>query len=110
MADGTMRVHGHTASSQVRHVEMSVIDPCVHCGESTVFGSGRFVNRIPADDGYACAECMALDCDRCDRPIPLDEDITADDCGMDEFEDGSWRVHEECLTSDETKALRREQG
>jgi hypothetical protein len=44
--------------------------PCVHCGEPTDFGSGRFVNRIPADtyvetttngveyrDGYACEEC-----------------------------------------------------
>ena len=22
---------------------------CVHCGEDTSFGTGRFVNRIPAD-------------------------------------------------------------
>lgn len=60
-------------------------DPCVYCGEPTAFGSGRFVNRIPADtyddetgeyrDGFACAECLAFDCNDCDQPIPLDEDI-----------------------------------
>jgi hypothetical protein len=44
-------------------------DPCVHCGEDTSFGSGRFVNRVPADtgerNGYACAECLSVECDRC---------------------------------------------
>jgi hypothetical protein len=24
-------------------------ETCVECGESTAFGSGRFVNRIPAE-------------------------------------------------------------
>jgi len=82
-----------------------VVYRCVHCGEDTSFGSGRFVNRIPADDGYSCAECMAIECDRCDEPIPLDEDITpydvypeADGVG---FSDGNYRVHYECLTKDE---------
>jgi len=101
---------------------------CVHCGEDTAFGSGRFVNRIPADadyeaqddkgniifaegeyrDGYACAECMALPCDRCNELIPLDEDICAsdvydpDDNGFkQDFSDGSWRVHYKCLTAEE---------
>ena len=46
-------------------------DYCVECLQSTAFGSGRFVNRIPADrdiedeegnhlgnrDGYLCPEC-----------------------------------------------------
>jgi len=51
---------------------------CVDCGEDTAFGSGRFVNRIPADadyesiddqgktifadgeyrDGYLCPNCQ----------------------------------------------------
>lgn len=35
---------------------------CIYCFEDTSFGSGRFVNRIPADDGehegYACSECQ----------------------------------------------------
>ena len=78
----------------------SIENRCVHCGEDTSFGSGRFVNRIPAEDGYACAECMAIECDRCDEMIALDEDITPDNCGNSEsaFEDGAYRVHYDCLT------------
>ena len=98
---------------------------CVHCGANTSFNTGLFVNRIPADsdyqaedsdgniifkegeyrDWYACASCMSLDCDRCDVSIPLDEDITADDCDLEEFNDGAYRVHECCLTKEETKIL-----
>ena len=55
---------------------------CVFCLKDTSFGSGRFVNRIPAStdvsDGYACSECMETECDRCDGMIGLDEDITID--------------------------------
>ena len=40
---------------------METKDPCVHCGKSTAFGSGRFVDRIGYDDGWACAECMTID-------------------------------------------------
>ena len=56
---------------------MDIGNRCVHCGRDTSFGSGRFVNRIPADadyeavdkdgkiifadgeyrDGYGCFEC-----------------------------------------------------
>ena len=68
---------------------------CVYCLEDTSFGSGRFVNRIPACtdeyDGYACPECMEMECDRCDRPIGLDCDIHWKD----------ERIHEECLTPEE---------
>ena len=38
-------------------------DPCVHCGKSTAFGSGRFVDRIGYDEGWACAECMTINSD-----------------------------------------------
>ena len=82
---------------------------CVFCGEDTAFGSGRFVNRIPADtyhelddgteeyrDGYACAECMASECGRCDEEIPLDEDYSVDN--------GHTRLHWHCLT-DQEKAI-----
>ena len=106
---------------------------CVYCGEDTSFGSGRFVNRIPADsdcksynqegkviyedgeyrDGYACAECMAMPCDRCSELIPLDEDITPydvyfedDERSWSEFSDGSFRVHHKCLTEDERLELK----
>ena len=90
---------------------MNAENRCVHCGEDTSFGSGRFVNRIPADsvwealnkdgkiifkegeyrDGYACAECMAMECDRCSEMIPLDEDIRVQNL----------RVCENCLTKAE---------
>lgn len=93
--------------------------PCVFCEQPTEFGSGRFVNRLPADthhelpdatteyrDGYACAECLAIPCCRCDQPIALDEDISVEqvygeECLRHEFDDGAWRVHLECLTPDE---------
>ena len=84
--------------------------PCVFCNHPTEFGSGRFVNRIPADtwhefddgteeyrDGYACAECMTSECDRCDEPIPLDEDYSTDE--------GNTRLHWGCLTGEETKII-----
>ena len=42
---------------------------CVECKRSTTFGSGLFVNRIPADDnegnvGYMCPECQMIECDK----------------------------------------------
>jgi len=91
-------------------------DNCVFCGESTAFGSGRFVNRIGADhhdeetgehrDGFACSDCVALDCDRCGEKIDHDEDITACDVmgfDADLFADGSYRICESCLTVTERK-------
>ena len=102
-------------------------DICVECLRDTSFGSGLFVNRIPGDTticnekgeatgsrtGYFCAECMALECDRCDNKIPLDEDFTPyqiyGDTFDDEFEDGAYRVCEDCLTPKE-KQLMEEQA
>ena len=108
---------------------------CVHCGEDTSFGSGRFVNRIPADadyevfddegkvvfaggeyrEGYACADCTALECDRCDELIPLDEDICShdvyaedDERSMQDFSDGQYRVHYKCLTGNERREFDRQ--
>jgi hypothetical protein len=77
---------------------------CIYCFEDTSFGSGKFVNRIPADDGehdgYACPECMEMECDRCDRPIGLDCDIHWKD----------ERIHEECLTPEEYAEYENEMG
>jgi hypothetical protein len=103
---------------------------CVHCGEDTSFGTGRFVNRIPADstceawdkdgkvifkdgeyrDGYACPECMMMECDRCPEMIELDDDVTPYFCGIEEnfFADGAYRVHFECLTKEEKIGLEKE--
>ena len=68
-------------------------DPCVYCGERTCFGSGRFVNRLGVDDGWGCAECSGYECDKCDKQIYLDEDIT------DKTEEGHY--HPACLPLDE---------
>ena len=42
---------------------------CIECLRSTHFGSGLFVNRIPADDGqligWLCPECQSIGCDAC---------------------------------------------
>jgi len=92
---------------------------CVDCLQDTSVGTGRFVNRIPADRwvededgnylgdriGYLCAECNFWECDRCDEKIYCDEDITAYDV-FDEnknFSDGAYRVHYDCLTKEEKK-------
>ena len=99
-------------------------DYCVDCLQSTAFGTGRFVNRIPADrdvyneegevignrEGWLCADCNWLECDRCDEKIYCDEDFTPYDVYrpdefVDEFDDGAFRVHYECLTKEEKKLL-----
>ena len=71
-------------------------DPCHDCGESTAPGSGHFVNRVGWDDGWKCAGCMVRDCDRCDDPIPLDEDYYAPNGD---------NVHHDCLTMGEWREL-----
>jgi len=39
----------------------NVGDLCIDCMQSTAWGSGRFINRIPADNGerngFLCYEC-----------------------------------------------------
>ena len=96
------------------------LDPCVWCLEPTFYGSGRFVNRTPADcwsnhdlppsdpanslrDGYACAACMARECDHCDEDIPMDEDFRHPRRATDPQPDGFYHYdgsyHYECLTA-----------
>lgn len=84
-------------------------DRCVYCGESTAPGSGRFVNRLGADadvmtnsgrrvmvDGWACAECWAVECDRCGERShewgcdPLERgEVWCDDCTVAVMEEGA---------------------
>jgi hypothetical protein len=95
---------------------------CVECLQSTAFGTGRFVNRISADrdvyneegevigrrDGWLCPECNFTECDRCDEKIYCNEDITpyiVYEDGREEFSDGAYRVHEECLTKEEKEIM-----
>ena len=58
---------------------------CIECGKDTSFGSGRFVNRIPADDNYMCPECQMVECDMCDEKtleyhVTLDGEWICEDC------------------------------
>lgn len=45
------------------------VNPCYGCGCDTVFGRGKFVNRVTADvtadgrDGYYCADCVGDESD-----------------------------------------------
>lgn len=50
-------------------------DTCIDCGASTAWGSGKYVNRVPADGGYLCADCMSFECDRCNVLIDMDCEI-----------------------------------
>ena len=103
-------------------------DYCVDCLQSTAFGTGRFVNRIPADrdvedeegnylgvrDGWLCPECNFWECDRCDEKIYCDEDITPNcvylDPDITQFFDGAYRVHYECLTESEKECMEKNYG
>ena len=77
-----------------------IVDPCAQCGESTAFGSGNFVNRVGYDEGWACAQCIAYECDACDQKIELDTDVS------DEFEWGHY--HTWCRTPDKWDESSRE--
>ena len=37
-----------------------MIEICISCVESVEWGSGRFVNRVPTDDGWLCEECEVI--------------------------------------------------
>ena len=94
--------------------QVDIGDKCVECLRSTSFGTGLFVNRIPADNdnyiGWICPECNFHECDRCNKKIYCDEDFTPYDVYrpdefVDEFDDGAYRVHYECLTEKEKQLM-----
>ena len=98
--------------------QVDIGDKCVECLRPTSFGSGLFVNRIPADNdkyiGYLCPECNWYECDRCDEKIYCDEDCTPYcvylDHDITEFSDGAYRVHYECLTESEKECMEKNYG
>ncbi len=60
---------------------------CIECHQDTSFGSGLFVNRIPAEhgtqDGYLCHQCQLVECDKCGQgtlDYHLDGNILCNDC------------------------------
>ena len=93
--------------------QVDIGDKCVECLRSTSFGSGLFVNRIPADNdnyiGWLCPECNFHECDRCNEKIYCDEDCTPYDVHLNHepaaFSDGAYRVHYECLTEKEKQLM-----
>lgn len=57
---------------------------CIECHLDTAFGSGRFVNRIPADngeeDGWMCEACQTSDeCFDCGKE-PMFGDVRCEAC------------------------------
>jgi hypothetical protein len=58
------------------------IQPCIECDRDTSYGSGLFINRIPADnserDGLLCVECWSIECDHCGE---LSSEFGSDDQG-----------------------------
>jgi len=70
---------------------------CIGCHEDTQFGSGKFVNRIPADDekysGYLCVDCQSENCDECNiltHEYEYDDDgnFLCDDCYVNKVKMG----------------------
>ena len=64
-------------------------DNCTHCGRSTAFGSGLFVNRIASitdtEEGWLCPECQQVECDICEKltlnyAINDDGNIVCENC------------------------------
>ena len=61
---------------------------CIDCNQSVKWGSGFYVNRIPADngivDGYLCSACQApeddsdLACEWCSNSIPTGADFRSE--------------------------------
>ena len=72
---------------------------CVNCGQYS-------------DLGDCCYDCACRECDRCDKTIDFDDDLSAwqvysedsEPARRDAFPDGAMKVHYECLTIKE-KAL-----
>ena len=70
---------------------------CIGCHKDTQFGSGRFVNRIPAEDdkyeGYLCFDCQCEECDQCkeltaDNMFNDDGDNLCEDCYIEQVNKG----------------------
>ena len=68
---------------------------CTQCRKDTSFGSGRFVDRIPAGndefEGYLCTECRLMTCEMCNEEVidygGYNGMIVCDDCNPEEDED-----------------------
>jgi len=53
-----------------------------------------FVNRIPVDDGWGCAECSGFECDECGKQIYLDTEVRVESVKGNIYNYGNY--HTEC--------------
>ena len=45
-------------------------EECKDCGDSVAWGSGKYVNRLPAESGFfICADCQCIECDKCHQDV-----------------------------------------
>ena len=74
--------------------QVDIGDKCVECLRPTSFGTGLFVNRIPADNdeyiGWLCPECNWYECDRCDER----NNIRFKDCKDDIYKEYKKYIYE----------------
>ena len=75
---------------------------CVNCGQYS-------------DLGDCCYDCARQECDRCDKTISFDENISPYDVfgedyfdkpGCHEFSDGAYIICEDCMTAAEKTILK----
>ena len=69
-------------------------EQCIECQEDTSFGTGKFVNRFASDsdmvEGYICADCQSVECDRCHQKTTeyqLDGNVLCMECIAREEDD-----------------------
>lgn len=73
----------------MNQVLKDVGERCIKCNCDTAWGSGNFINRIPAEDdnatGYMCVDCQSVECDYChdftiDFEVTENADVICSDC------------------------------
>lgn len=97
-------MHESKSKEKIKMKTIDLGDACIYCMNSTSAGSGRFCNRVPSDSewevttfggcgdtyivsviGWACAECQALPCNKCDARtvdyiISDDGEVLCEEC------------------------------
>ena len=86
-------LHSHAA----KRVLIMNLWECVNCGQHS-------------DLGDCCYDCACRECDRCDKTIPFDENISPSDVFdaqsvREEFSDGAYNICVDCMTPAEILAM-----
>tara|TARA_R110000803_G_scaffold46664_2_gene97883 strand:+ start:7980 stop:8297 length:318 start_codon:yes stop_codon:yes gene_type:complete len=84
-------------------------DLCTSCHEDTSFGTGLYVNRIPSgtetEEGWLCPTCQMHECDRCEKNIEVDCDIT-----ITIKKEWQEKVHYDCMSNMEQHLYNKKQN